>query len=476
MHLTVHSQEFKRKSFDYEKLAKEYTSCNNDILIELDKAMTAVQEYNSAKAVKLSKATFEKNKNCPEIYETYGFSLFRSGEWLEGVDIVEKGIEKFGSVPSLIKLRSDMSLEMYELGTGQKNIDGNSVYKAKDKNLSYDEEQFKEANLRSAITDLIYLNNKENNPEDTYTIAMIYHELGEYEASNKVFESLVNDEKFGAPATFRIAGNLISQKKYNEAESMLLKMLETYKQVPDIYERIAEIYELKGEKAKQEDYKKKATFYRYVPEFTDFGYSSKNYDLLMFFGGDSDAKTKLKKLEEIQKDGDINFTTDVCIIILNIHANHGNGVEEKATEILTKNGLQALDKVHKLFLSDVSTCTITNLAEIMANLKDERSWEMLIDYLPRITSMPGTLIPPNVPEKVILFDEERGTREVLRVVKTILNNDEKESEDIMASLGLNTYVFYAPLKKIKKDKVLKMARELNYTDSDIAKLKEELKD
>jgi tetratricopeptide (TPR) repeat protein len=474
--VTAYSQEFKRKVFDYEKLTKEYVTCNDDILKALEEAMLAVEEYNSAKAVKLSKVSFDKNNNCPDVYLTYGYSLFRSGEWLDGLDIVEKGIEKFGSVPELVKLRSDMSLEMYELGIGQKNIDGNSVYKANDSRLKYNEDQFKEANLRSALTDLIYLNNRENNPEDTYTIAIIYRELGEYDSSNKIFESLTTDVKFGAPATFHIAGNLISLKKYDEAERKLLKMLETYKQVPDIYERLAEIYELKGEKNKQEDYKKMAVFYKYVPDFTDLTYSSNNYDLLMFFGGDAPSQEKLKKLEEIQKANDINFTIDICIVILNIHSNHGNGVEEKATAILTGIGTPSLNKVHKLFQSDVSTCTITNLATIMAAIKDERSWEILIDYLPRIASMPSTLIPPNVPEKVILFDEERGTREVLRVVKTILNKDPEESQDIMGSLGFGTYVFYAPLKEIKKDKVLKIARELNYTDSDIVKLQEELKD
>ncbi len=66
-----------------------------------------------------------------------------------------------------------------------------------------------------------------------------------------------------------------------------------------------------------------------------------------------------------------------------------------------------------LFESNISTCTITNLADIMATVKDEKSWELLKRYLPEIAHMPMTTLPPSIPEKMIKFNEDKGIKEIL---------------------------------------------------------------
>lgn len=119
-------------------------------------------------------------------------------------------------------------------------------------------------------------------------------------------------------------------------------------------------------------------------------------------------------------------------MILKLHENHGNGLEEKATEILKEIGKPSIEKVHLLFQSDVSTistCTITALSEIMASVKDEKSWELFKAYLPTLSQITKMkLLPPWVPEKMIQFDEDRGIKEILMVIKELLNkNSESHS-------------------------------------------------
>jgi len=466
------AQDYKRNIFDYENLKLDTISvCDEDVLQILEKSFIALEENNSKNAVKIAKQEFDKDQNCPEIFEVYGYSLFRSGEWFEGIEIVEKGIEKFGSNPNLIRRRIQMSLEMAQLGTGQKHIDGNSVYKAN--SIKYGEEQFKTENFQSALNDLEYLVKIYDRNEEKFYIAKINQVLENYETSNKIFKALLDDEEYRDNAIFNIAENYINLKRFDDAESELNTLLESYPKEGALFEKLAEIYELKNNRKKAEEFNRKSMFYRNVPSFTNLDYSDENFDLLKFFGEyDNKANAKLKKLNKIAKSGNQEYTIDVCLMILSIHANHGNGVEEKATEILKKIGKPCLEKVHLLFQSDVSTCAITNLSDIMATVKDEDSWELLKAYLPYIAHMPMTLIPPAVPEKMIKFDEDRGIKEILIVVKELLNAD-SQSDELFGGFG--QYAYYLPLKDVNKSKLKRIATELNYSDEEFKLLEDNIK-
>lgn len=473
--LLAFSQKLQRKVFDYEKLKSEnFTECNEIITKELETALLSIQENNSANAVILSKKIYDSKNDCFQIFDTYGYSLFRSGEWFEGIEVIEKGIEKFGSVPELIKRRSEMSLEMAELGTGQKNIDGNSVFKAN--SIPYDEEQFKEENLKSALADLTYLIKTYNRNEEIFYAAKIQQLLKDYNKSTETFKILLSDSQYKDIALFNIADNYISLKDFNQAETELNKLVAENPKEGILYDKLAEIYELKKDKAKAKEFSNKSIYYKNTPSFASLEYSKENFDLLKFFGTEENkSDKKLKKLNEIVNQNNQEYTIDVCLMILKLHANHGNGVEEKASEILSKIGKPAIEKVNKLFQSDVSTCTITNLADIMAQVKDESSWQVMKDYLPYIATMPMTLIPPNVPEKMILFDEDKGITEVLAVVKPLLNQDENSDNPLSEIGGFGKYVYYSPLAKVNKKKLRKIATELHYSDKEFKELEEKIK-
>ena len=163
-------------------------------------------------------------------------------------------------------------------------------------------------------------------------------------------------------------------------------------------------------------------------------------------------------------------------MILKLHANHGNGLEDDASNMLSQIGLPSIEKTHKLFRSNISTCTITYLADVMAHVKDSASWELLVAFLPTIANMPMTLIAPSVPEKLLLFNERTGLVEILKVIKPLLSENQDNSADPMSQLGsFNQFVYYYPLKKLKQKEVLSVAKVLNYTDSELEKLKEKIK-
>lgn len=469
------SQTYKRTFFEYEKLKIDSVSiCNEEVLLNLEKSFVALQENNSNNSVKIAKQEYDNNKNCPEVFEVYGYSLFRSGEWFEGIEIIEKGIDKFGSNPNLIKRKSEMSLEMAELGTGQKNIDGNSVFMPN--KLEYDEEQFKSENYKSALNDLEYLVKIYNRNEEIFYIAKINQILKNYEKSNEILKTLLNDDDYKNLALYNLSENHIGLKQFDEAENELNKILIENPKEGQIYEKLAEIYDYKKDITKSKEFKNKSIYFNNMPNFSNLEYSNENFELLEFFGSnENEPDKKLKKLNEIEKQNNQEYTIDVCLLILKLHANHGNGVEEKATEILEKIGKPSIEKVNLLFQTDVSTCTITNLADIMATVKDEKSWELLKTYLPLIANMPMTLIPPSVPEKMIKFDEDNGVREILIVVKNLINNND-ENDNPMADLsGFGQYVYYSPLEKISKSKLKRIATELNYSNEEFKKLEDKIK-
>jgi hypothetical protein len=176
----------------------------------------------------------------------------------------------------------------------------------------------------------------------------------------------------------------------------------------------------------------------------------------------------LKKLSDIVKQNNKDYTIDVCLTILKLHTNHGNGVEEKATEILAEIGKPSIEKVNKLFQTDVSTCTISNLAEVMAIVKEESSWELMKKFLPYIANMPMTLIPPSLPEKMILFNEEKGITEILTVVKPFLIQQN-------SSQSFGQFAFYYPLKKINKEKLKNIATQLSYSNEEFELLENKIK-
>lgn len=67
-------------------------------------------------------------------------------------------------------------------------------------------------------------------------------------------------------------------------------------------------------------------------------------------------KLKSEKLNEIHKQNNQAFTIDVCLLILKLHANHGNGLEDDATDILKKMVNHLLTKL---------TCSLNQIFQLV---------------------------------------------------------------------------------------------------------------
>lgn len=476
----IFSQMLHRKKLDYTKVAKDYDICDTTMMKSIERAYQDIENNKSNQAVMAGKKIYESYNakgKCANVFELYGYALFRNGKWLEGVKIIEDGISKFGMVPALLTRRARMSLEMAHLGIGQKDIDGSSVYLATKDKLKFDEAQFKKENLESALADLTYIiQTYQDLYKEMYLVAKIHQELKQYDQSTKVFQRLLSNEEYAANAQFDIAENLIQTQKYEEAEKQLLALEKDHPGIPIIYEKLVDLYTITKEEDKQKTASQKAIFYQYVPNFLDFEYSKENMQVIEFFGKSSNsAGDKKMKLAQIEQKENQDYLIDICLIVLKMHANHGNGIEDKAAEMLAKIGQPAIEKTHKLFQSDISTCTITLLAKVMAAVKDEKSWELLVEYLPYIANMPITLTAPELPAQLIAFDEEKGITEILKVVKPLLSQ-KTETDDAMSEFaGFKLYVYYEPLTKIDQSRILAIAKKLNYSSVEINKLKEKIK-
>ncbi|HLP63886.1 hypothetical protein [Flavobacterium sp.] len=473
--LNIQSQNFIRKTFNYNQIEKEITLCDEKTVSELENSVNFIKMNNSDAAVASSKKIVVANPDCYEAHNVYAMSLFRNGKLIEGINTIDEAIEKFGSVPELIKSRVEMSLELYQVGVGQRNVDGNSIFTSGANQLPYDDEHFKEENLKSALLDLEYLTTKfPERYEDVFILAKIQQIQGNFKLSTTNFERLTSIDEYRDNSLFNIAENYIQDKNYSEGEKRLLALSSMYPKEPNLLGKLQELYKTIGNEVKEKEYQKKVLFYEMAINSFDFDYNEKNFENIVFFSsGENSSSEKFTRLKEIKNTENENYVIDICLSILKMHANHGNGLEDEATDILEKIGKPSLEKTHQLLQTNISTCTMSNLAQIMSTIKDESSWELLVNFLGYMTSMPSTLIPPNVPEKIIKFDEERGTKEVLKVIKQLLSEEDTNSNS-MFSFG--NFIFYSPLKKMNQQKIITYAKEIGFTEEELKKLKKKIKD
>jgi hypothetical protein len=474
----ISAQDYQRKIFDYASMNRsDSTRCTDQVYEETDRIFGMIDQLQSKAAVAAAKELFDKGPRCPEAFEIYSWALFRSGEWMKASALIDSAIGIYGvSNPYLVIRRGYMNAEMAEMGTGAMNIDGNSVYKAQNQQLPFEEANFKKENYKAALADLKFIaDNYENRPEEIYATGYLYQQTGEYDNSTDYFIKLLSNEEYGDRVIFPIVDNLIGQKKYESAEISLQNLEKKYPRSPEIQKKFAELYELENNKDKQKLAQMKQEYYSWMPEYCDLPYSAANYDALQYFAGDVPGKKKIKDLKAIVK-SDQATAIDMLIAILNMHANHGNGVEEQAAKMLSKIGSPAVPKVILLLQNAPSTCTVTDAAGILADVKDPAGWQPMLDYLPKMLHMPMTLIPPNVPEQIIRFDRARALPALLEWLKPEIAAEELSPGDPMDGLG-NIFAsgsIYAPLASYKKEEVRKAAADLHYSDQQTAKLMEKV--
>ena len=237
------AQEFKRRQFEYNPTKIDTISmCSEPVLKQLDEAFSLLEQSKSKNSLEILQTISPKAADCPEFYEVKGFSLFRNGDWLKGIETIETGIEKYGSQPDLIKRKAEMSLEMGELGINKQVIDGKIVDNS---NLKFDDAQFKTENFKSALTDLEYLAKNFNVDEDYFYIAKIHQILKNYNESNAILRRLLENKDFKDDARFNLVDNLIQINQLDEAEKEINIMIKAFPEEAILKDVLAEIKEKK---------------------------------------------------------------------------------------------------------------------------------------------------------------------------------------------------------------------------------------
>lgn len=468
------AQNYQRKHYDYNAMEEKASEpCDSSAYASLDTAAYLIDNYQSSLALSITKRLYNNGKNnCWDIYESHAKALFRAGEWEPAVEVIEKGIDKFGPNPELIVRRAYMSIEMGDLGVGERQIDGSSVYVSKDKKLPYNEDSFRVVNYRTALHDFEYLcNTYTGHWREMLITGYLYSQLGDYESSNNYMRKLQDHPDYGTQALIFMADNYTKLNDTKAAEDALLMAEKLKPKLPTVLKKLAKFYNTNGQPGKVDEYDKKAQFYSFVPEFCTLPYTKENFETLTFFYDNNPTKEKFSKLQAYIKNAPKEDAIDMCISILAIHNNHGNGLEEKAVDELVKFGVSAVPK-SVLLLQDpkVSTCTITNAAAVLAEVKDPAGWQPMVDYLPNMVNMPITLIPPAVPEMLIKFDKDKGMVALLDIIlqiqRSVINNT--ATDNPLADLNsFSQFAFYYPLKEIKQPILEKEAVKMGYTPDEL---------
>lgn len=465
---SVSAQQHRFRVFDYAALpARPDVECSQDQEAQLRLAEQRIASNRSEEGLRLARSVFDGGARCLTSYSVYANALFRNGQWDEGAALIDQGIDTYGSDAQLIKNRALFALEMAELGTGQRHIDGNAVYKP---GAAENDSLFRLENYRVALHDLSYLSQTYGEVEDTYYKAKLQQRLGDLEGSNATLATLSAHPDMGTSVRYEMASNQLALGQTGKAEAETTALLAEHPREPMLYDLLARIREVRGDEAGREEARRRKLYYSNLPDRSEMAYSEANYEMLRTFAEEGrSTEEKLRLLDELLKKGDAGRTVDVCLMVLRLHANHGNGVEEKAAAILSKIGKPAIGKVNALFGENISTCTVTYLAEVMAEVKDPASWELLVAYLDYIPDMPMTLMTPAIPEMLVRFDRKKGLAEVLRVVRPMLTR--QEEENALPSFG--DYVFYVPIKEHRKE-ALKMAAGMGYSKDELTALRDRI--
>ena len=282
----AYGQKYKRKSFDYAAMKEvAVEDCKDSDYGQLNQIIDLISSLRSKQAAEKANSIYKSaNPKCLAVYEVCAWAHFRSGDWMKGIDIIEKGISKLGPQPDLILRRGYMNLEMAELGTSRKDIDGNSVFLPKSKSLSYDEEDFKRKNYELALEDFKYISDTYQAREnEIYITGYIYQQLEDYTASNEYLRKLENSKEYSATVTLTIIDNLIHMKDYDKAEKSLEAMEKINPRNPDVYEKYVSLYKASGNDEKLDECKSKSSFYSWVPEYCDLSYTKDNFLAIRYF-------------------------------------------------------------------------------------------------------------------------------------------------------------------------------------------------
>jgi hypothetical protein len=467
------AQNFERIIFDYNKLRNDdQTTCSSESLDKLEEIFHTLEKQKTQEALKLSKQVFEAKEKCPRIFETHAWALFRNGEWLESIQIIDMAITLYGANPDLIIRRAYMSFEMAELGIGSRIINGKSVYLSAGKYLPFDEENFKHQNYLAALTDFKFIaDNFIDRNHEIFITGYLFSKLDNDEGSNFYLAKLMNNPEYQEEAADLIVDNRIAKGEINEAEEILLSLAKKHPKNPGIYRQLSKIYKAAGIIDQHNLYKNMYEFYRWMPSYLTLEYSNENFQLIQSIITEKSSEEKLEIVENLAKRKDRRLM-DVLIVHLHHHKTHDDEFEEAIQKSLIKIGKPTVPALLQLLNASTEPCSIEKAAYILAEIKDTSAWFPMVDYLNKIERNFKNTTPPNIPEQLIRFNKQKALIEILKWIKPRLHLEDNNDSTSMNDPGINTIsiIKYKPLIAYSKNEIEKAAISLGYQKRDIERL------
>lgn len=473
-------KDYERPKLRYNAMKEKSESpCADGMEAKIEQAIEMIETNQSSSAIVLVEETRKAMGQCAFSEMAYAEALFRNGQWLRSNQVIDAAIKEYGPVLFLVRARAGYCLEMAEYGVGMKAVDGNMVYLPEDKHLPFNEKQFKEANLSIGCEALEFLESKVELDEKSallYLMGQVYKQMGNFEKSNQVFSNLRQDPEYQNRATSFLIQNLIAQKDFVNAEKELLGMCERIPRNYKLYQNLEKLYMQMGETDKAKECQQKSFFFYCLPAFTTLPYSEENLAALRYFGDAHSIEEKDAALAEIEK-RPLDEAIDFYIGIINMHENHGNGLESSATRLLGEAGNPAVEKLIGLLRGASSTCGMSNAGLALAKIKDERGWDAIVEMLPLIDRVGMTTTLPLFPQCLVNFDQERAITVLLSWIKERLERKAQEKgEDPFDGLGeiFADGVIYRPLNVVAREHLTEKAKEMGFDEAQIKKLLDEV--
>ncbi len=473
-------KKYERPKFRYASMKqKPEKQCAEAADEAMKQAIDLAETNNSASALRLIEESRQAHGKCVFSELLYAQVLFRNGQRLKSNEIIDAAIKAFGPLDGLVRVRAMLCIEMAEYGVGTQAVDGNMVYLPESKHLPYKEEQFRHTNLVVASEALEYLLGEipeDEKNETRYLLGQLYKEMGDLDKANAAFMALKEIPEYQNRATSQLIQNWMTQKKYDIAEKELLALCERVPRNFKIYQNLEGLYTQMGQTEKAKDCKRQSHFYYSLPEYTDLPYSAENAATMSYFEENHSLQDKQKALAAVAK-RPVDEAIDIYIGILNMHANHDNGLETEATHLLGAAGEPAVEKLVAFLKRASSTCGMSNAGFALAEIKDERGWEAIVEMLPAIDRIGFTMMLPAFPQCLVNFDKERALTVMLPWIKERMErNVAADDENPMGSLNemFADGIIYRPLNVFEKTYLSDKAKAAGYNEAQIAKLLEEV--
>lgn len=434
--------------------------------------------HQSTTALKRVDAYRSQNGHCEMTEYLYVFALWQSGQILESQAANDAALKELGPHQRLIHIRGFLSLMAADYGVARVEVDGMSKYLPESQQLPFPPEQYIKANLENAAYDFEYtVENLEVNSQVILTLAETYRKLGKYNKSTAVYERLLDDPAVALEARMGVIKNAYSMKDYRKAEEGLLALLEEDPHSRSYLGGLADLYRKMGNKEKAESYAKQGDFFGWVGSKSTLAYSDAAYDRLHFFSFDESHPIEEKNAALKEIDALPNAeSTAYLIAILNMHSNHGNGIESKATSMLGKKGADAVQPLIDFLENPSSTCGMGNAAFALAALKDERAWQPMVEVLPALERLGSLTTLPQIPAALIMFDKSRALAVLLPWIKQKMERNIAASDQALDGLGdiFMNGIMYGPLDVYANEELSLAAQKADFSEAQITALLEEV--